>query len=61
MAYIKESLPKPSYSKFILQDNGIEFKNEQLMTGFDTLGIKRIYSNPTTLEAIVGSRMFTTS
>ena len=46
MVYVKEILPKNSCSKFILQDNGIEFKNEQLMTVFDTLGIKRIYSNP---------------
>ena len=46
MAYVKEILPKTSCSKFILQDNGTEFKNEQLMSVFDTLGIKRIYSNP---------------
>ena len=29
-----------------MQDNGTEFKNEQLMSIFDTLGIKRIYSHP---------------
>ena len=46
MAYIKEILPKTSCSKFILKDNGTEFKNEQLMSIFDTLGIKQIYSNP---------------
>ena len=46
MAYIKEILPKASCSKFILQDNGTEFKNEQPMSVFDTLGIKLIYSNP---------------
>ena len=46
MAYVKEILPQSSCSKFILQDNGKEFKNEQLMSDFDTLGIKRIYSNP---------------
>ena len=46
MAYIKEILPKASCSKFILQDNGTEFKNDQLMSVFDTLGIKYIYSNP---------------
>ena len=45
MAYIKEILPKTSCSKFILQDKGTEFKNEQLMSIFDTLDIKRIYSN----------------
>ena len=39
MAYIKEILPKTSCSKFILQDNGMEFKNEQLMSVFDTLSI----------------------
>ena len=31
MAYIKEILPKTSCFKFILQDNGMEFKNEQLV------------------------------
>ena len=31
---------------FILQDNGTEFKNEQLLSVFNTLGIKHIYSNP---------------
>ena len=46
MAYIKEILPKTSCPKFILQDNGTELKNEQLMTVFDSLGIKWIYSNP---------------
>ena len=46
MAYIKEILPKTICSKFILQDNGTEFKNEQLMSVLGTLGIKCIYSNP---------------
>ena len=47
MAYIKEILLlKISCSKFILQDSGTEFKNDQLMSVFDTLGIKCIYSNP---------------
>ena len=32
MVYIKEILPKTSCSKFILQDNKMEFKNEQLMS-----------------------------
>ena len=32
--------------KFILQDNGTEFKNEQLISVFNFLGIKHIYSNP---------------
>ena len=46
MAYIKEILPKTSCPKFILQDNGTEFKNEQLMSVFHSLGIICIYSNP---------------
>ena len=46
MTYIKEILPKTCCSEFILQDNGTEFKNEQLISVFDTLGIKHIYSNP---------------
>ena len=46
MAYIKEILLKILCSKFILQDNGTEFKNDQLISVFDTLGIKGIYSNP---------------
>ena len=46
MAYIKEVLSKMSWSKFILQDNGTKFKNEQLMSIYDSLGIKHIYSNP---------------
>ena len=46
MAYIKEILPKTLCSKFILQDNGMEFKNDQLMSLFNTLSIKCIYSNP---------------
>ena len=46
MAHIKEILPKTLCSKFILQDGGMEFKNDQLMSVFNTLGIKCIYSNP---------------
>ena len=46
MAYIKEILPRTSCSKFILQDNGTKFKNDQLMSVLDTLSIKCIYSNP---------------
>ena len=46
MAYIKEILPKTLCPKFISQDNGTEFKNEQLMSVFNSLGIKYIYSNP---------------
>ena len=46
VAYIKEILTKTSCSKFILHNNGTEFKNKQLMSVFDTLGIKGIYSSP---------------
>ena len=46
IAYIKEILPKTLCPKFILQDNDTEFKNEQLMSVFNSLGIKHIYSNP---------------
>ena len=46
MAYIQEILPKTSCSKFTLQDNGTKFKNEQLMSVFNTLGLKGIYGNP---------------
>ena len=45
MAYIKEILPKTSCSKFILQNNVMEFKNEQLISVLDSLGIKCIYNN----------------
>ena len=46
MAYIKEILPKTYCSNFILQDNGTKFKNEQLMSVLDTIGIKCIHSKP---------------
>ena len=46
MAYIKEILPRMSCSKFILQDNGTEFKSEQLMAVFETVHIRKINSNP---------------
>ena len=39
MAYITEILPKTSCSKFITQHNGTEFKNNQPMSVFNTLGI----------------------
>ena len=45
MAYM-EILPKTSCPKFIPQDNGTEFKKEQHMSLFDSLGTKHIYSNP---------------
>ena len=46
MAYIKHILSTTSCSTFILQDNGTEFKNSQLVATFKLLGIKPIYSNP---------------
>ena len=46
MAYLKEILPKTSCTLYILQDNGTEFKNDHLISTFESLGIKRIYSNP---------------
>ena len=45
MVYIKEILPITSCPKFILQDNGTEFRSEQLMSMFNSLGIKCIYNN----------------
>ena len=45
MAYIKEILSETSCPKFMLQGNGTEYKNEQLMSVFNTLSIKCIYSN----------------
>ena len=46
VAYIKEVLPKTLCPRFILQDNGTKFKNEQLMFVFNSLGMKCIYGNP---------------
>ena len=46
MVYMKEILPETSYQKLILQDKGIELKNEHLMSVLDSLGITHIYSNP---------------
>ena len=45
MTYIKHILPITSCSTLILQDNGTEFKNNQLIATFKSLGIKPIYSN----------------
>ena len=45
IAYIKEFVLKTLYSKLTLQDNGTEFKNKQLMSVFNLLGIQCIYSN----------------
>ena len=46
MAYMKEIPPKTSCPRFILQDNSNQFKNEEVMSVFNSLGIKHIYSNP---------------
>ena len=46
MVYIKEILSKTLCSKFIFQHNGTKLKNDQLMSVFNTLGIKYIYINP---------------
>ena len=46
MAYIKHILPTMSCSTFILQDNGTELKDSQLIATFKLLGIKPIYGNP---------------
>ena len=55
MAYMKERLPKTLCPRFILQDNGTEFKSEQLMSVFYSLGIKLIFTAiHTTLRVIVG-------
>ena len=43
MAYMKEILPKTSYPKFMLQDNCTELKKEQLISMFNSLGIKHLY------------------
>ena len=42
----EKNLLKTSCSKFILQDNGAEFKSDQLMSVFNILGMKCMYSNP---------------
>ena len=39
----------------------MEFKSKQLMSVVDILGIKESTATPTTLEAIAGLRMITTS
>ena len=46
MAYLKRVLPTSSCSIYILQDNGTEFRNRQLMDTFKCLGIKPIYLSP---------------
>ena len=40
MTYLKEILPKTSCSLYILQDNKTEFKNDHLISTFESLGIK---------------------
>ena len=43
MAYLKKILPISSHSVYILQDNGTEFRNKQLIDTFKILGVKPIY------------------
>ena len=44
VVYLKEYYQTP-HSLYILQDNGTEFKNSHLISTFESLGIKRIYSS----------------
>ena len=46
MAYLKRVLPISSCSMYILQDNGTEFRNKQLVDTFKSLRVKPIYSSP---------------
>ena len=46
MTYLKRVLPISSCSMYILQDNGTEFRNKQLVDTFKSLGVKPIYSSP---------------
>ena len=46
MMYLKEILPKTPCSLYILQDNGNKIQNDYSVSTFESLGIKRIYSNP---------------
>ena len=46
MAYLKRVLLISSCSMYIPQDNGMEFKNKQLVDTFKSLGVKPIYSSP---------------
>ena len=57
MSYMKVILPKTSCTKFVLQDSGIKFENEQLMSVFDSLSIKYIYNNSYYLKVTVEYRM----
>ena len=45
-AYLKRVLLTSSCSIYILQDNGTEFRNRQLVDTFKCLGIKLTYSSP---------------
>ena len=50
MTYIKQILPTTYCITYILQDNGTEFKNSQLIATYKSLGIKPICSNPYRLQ-----------
>ena len=54
VAYTKEILLNTSCSKFILQDNGTEFKNNQLISVFDTLGINTFTATLIILKVMRG-------
>ena len=46
MAYLKRVLLTSSCSVYVLQDNGTEFRNRQLVDAFKCLGFKPIYLSP---------------
>ena len=46
IAYLKRVLPISSCSIYVLQDNGTEFRNKQLVDTFKSLGVKPIYLSP---------------
>ena len=46
MTYLKRVLLINSYSVYVLQDNGTEFRNKQLVDTFKSLGVKPIYPSP---------------
>ena len=52
MAYLRKVLPISLCSMYILQNNGTEFRNKQLIDTFKSLGVKPIYSSPYTLTTM---------
>ena len=51
IAYLKKVLPVSSCSMYILQDNGTEFRNKQLVDTFKSLGVSQFTQIPITLMA----------